>query len=731
MSRLKTKLAVLGFLALTLPTFAANHVRVILDTSGSMAQNDRSRLATLSTLLLFDLAKPNLSLDDSFAVMPFDRTIAEWKSGPPPAVQGPWIRAVRDHRSDLVDSIRNLKYDVGHTYYFPFLSAAIGDLKQQRHSASDRRVIVLVTDGVPEDPDTGLIQRELLPQLQHENIQLYVLALGPQADSHSREIETAIGETNVGQLFIDKDGTRVVENMIAIFSRSFGYTAAVDRVAGGLADLDLAAQQHPDRVAVVLYWKKPNTPELQLQAPSVAGISNPDGLRTAEETGGSYSVRWVLAPSAGPHRLKTTAEGANVAVLRPASLMVEILPQPASTPIYAAIATTPLPLRVMLRGIGGNQGDPGPVKLWFQVHGPRDNDDYEWSDEQTGATGEGTPTQEGRYFDIVPQFTRNPKAPQPYYHGYITFQVKRGGAVIGELMGENAHHVLVFPWMQISIVPPSAFAGVNGQPRALGPQSMGCASFQFHVEGSLPHPGEANYSVQAVIARNAQVSRSLAEAEYTLDHESLSYGSNSGLRSGDWLTGRSLSKQALLDGQHLVCVVPAPIWSGTLSPATDLSVQFKLLEAPYDSYQAISPFTFKVLLGPPTWTQKYSAWLGGLLALLILALQFWYQRFRPEVPYNLRSSSGNPERGLEPLGAGSLVRRFLGLIVDRPVLLDSGSYTAGWVRPINAELYQFRPARGVTLGTSDHEDAYSIISVNRKYQLQTARGNYQFHLEYE
>jgi hypothetical protein len=575
-----------------------------------------------------------------------------------------------------------------------------------------------------------MIQRELVPQLRHENIQLYILALGPQAASHTLEIEQAIGGKNVGQLFVDPDGSRVPENMIAIFSRSFGYTAQLDKVSGGSASLDLEAQQHPDRVAVVVYWKQPNRPELHLQGASSAGVNDPDGVRVAEEAGGSYALSWVLAPSAGHHRLQTTAEGARVAVLRPARLVIEIQPQAANNPIYAAIAMKPLPLRVMLRSIGGNLGDPGPVKLWFQVHGPRRGEDFEWSDDEVGATGDGTPTPEGRYFDIFPQFSRNPEASQPYYNGYITIQVKRPSAVIGDLSGEYAYHVLVFPFLQITTEPPFDYAGVNGHRQALGPQVMGCTSFTFHLEGSLPHPNQGNLSLQAVIAPNAQLDRGLAEAQYTLDHEALSYGSNSGLRSGNWLTGRSMSRHELLDTQHLICVLPGRASRSDYSHTADLNVQFRLLEAPYDEYQAIGPFQLKVLLGPPTWTQKYSGWLAGALGLLLLVIQLWYQRFRPEVPSNLRSVSTNPPSGLEPLGKGSLACRLLGLIVERKVLVDNGSYALGWVRPVTRELYQFRPASGVILEATDG-DANGMISVNRSYQVRTNRGDYHLRLQYE
>src|ERR1700694_2561100 len=195
-ARLTGALAFLVFCLAASLAFAADHVRVILDTSGSMAGNDPPHLAVLSTILLYDLAHPNLSLDDTFAVMPFDRAMPFWRSGPPPGTQKPWIRAARDKRAEFVNTVKAVEYNAPHTYYFPYLLSAISDLKQQG-GPNDRRVIVLVTDGVPEDPDPGMIQRELVPELQRHNMRLYILALGRQAASHSREIQDALGGTSV------------------------------------------------------------------------------------------------------------------------------------------------------------------------------------------------------------------------------------------------------------------------------------------------------------------------------------------------------------------------------------------------------------------------------------------------------------------------------------------------------------------------------------------------------
>lgn len=729
---MKARLIIPAILLLALAVsqaVASSHVRVILDTSGSMIHNDPPRLAILSTILLYDLAHPNLSLDDTFAVMPFERTTPLWRSGAPPSVQRAWIRAERDKRAEFANAIKSLEYNAPHTYYFPFLMAAFSDLKD-KGTPNDRRVIVLVTDGVPEDADPGMIQRELVPELRRLNMRLYILALGPEAASHSREIQDVTGGTSVGELFIDPDGRRIPENMIEIFRRSFGYTGEPGTAGATPSTIDLESQQTPDRVAVVLYWRKPAKPEFRVRTVPDGDVNIPEGLHSAEVSGGSYSVSWILAPRRGLHKMFTSAEGASFVVLRPASLSIEIQPQRPEGQIYSAIAKTPFPLRVLVRPIGGNRGDPGTVELSFQVHGPRQGNGYAWDGDKLGAYGAGTGTSEGRYFDIAPQFPRDPQPPQAYYEGYISVEVRRGEAIIGSLSGDHAHRVLVYPYMQIQPGPQTDYAKINGLQRALGRHEIGCASFRFNLEGSLPHPADPVYSLRAVVDPALRSNPGLYGAQYTLDSEALSYGSTPGRRPGNWFTGRHLSRKGLLNDEHQLCILLGKPREVDTSRPIEMNVQFTMIENPYDTYSAVAPFTLKVLIGPPTWVEKYASWLALALALLVLLLQLWYYRFRPEVPESLRCLTGNPPSNPQPLGEGPAMRRLLGLRLDKSVLLDNGSYTLGWVRPINRELYLFRPASGVIVENPELAEGGVTVAVNQDYRVNTRRGSYQFRLQY-
>src|SRR5579864_9297255 len=231
--------------AMTAPAQAANHVRVVLDLSLSMIHNDPGRLAILSTLLLFDLVRPNPTLGDSFEVIPFAPSW-QWTdpNAAPPTDNGAHIQARFDQREELVRRLTALAYDARMTYFYPGLLAAIQDLEGTRGNAYDVRTIVLVTDGVPELPtrerELQLIKSQLAPRLSRHGIRLYVLAFGAEADQNRDffgQVVRAPDGTALGEYFVDPQGHDLLTYMLQIFSGSFGYTADTARRLPGTPTL--------------------------------------------------------------------------------------------------------------------------------------------------------------------------------------------------------------------------------------------------------------------------------------------------------------------------------------------------------------------------------------------------------------------------------------------------------------------------------------------------------------
>ncbi|HEX6864573.1 MAG TPA: vWA domain-containing protein, partial [Thermoanaerobaculia bacterium] len=358
------------------PAAADGHVRVVLDLSISMQNNDPGRMALLSTVLLHDLARPNSTQGDTFKVIPFAQAW-QWNdpAAPPPTGNRPQIAAMHEKRADFVSQILGLSYDARMTYFYPGLLEAVADLERTPGSISDVRAIVLVTDGVPEratrDRELQLIQEQIEPRLEKANIRLYVLAFGSEAFGHQdffRQITTSASGLPLGEPFFDPQGRELLTNMLKIFSRTFGYSAGALQRLPGARTVDLEGSIMPGASVAIVLSDQPRTePTLQLDPPAGGSKSSPDGVRRAATDGGGYSLQWVLSPNPGLYSLDTNAVRGSVAVLRPVELALEVLPVPPRKQTERAIAKTPFPLRIRIKWPNGAMGSPGPVDLSFRV----------------------------------------------------------------------------------------------------------------------------------------------------------------------------------------------------------------------------------------------------------------------------------------------------------------------------------------------------------------------------
>jgi len=712
---------------------AGDHVRVILDNSRSMLKNDIPRLATLSTVLLYDLANPNISMGDSFEVITFDTSwpLGKWKSGPPPAHTGSSVRVKHLGRAAFVDEITKIPYTAANTYYYPVLKLAVEDLKSTPGGAADRRVIVLVTDGLPEDPDLELIKKDLVSQLGAAGIRLYILALGPEAASKSAILHEILGGPNVGDLFVDSTGRDLLRTMIQIFSRSFGYSSDAAVTISGPVSLNLEGGQRPSRTAVVSYWTNAMVPQLRLQPPPGGSVNSPDGVRSAQEKGASFSVIWTLGPSPGLYTLPPVAPGAAVAVLRPAALLLDVQPQKAGDQTHSTMASVQFPLRVMVRPHGGMKGDPGPVDFSYQAHGPRHGAQYDWDDRPEASPSAGVANAEGRYFDILPSFTPDRGGPREFYEGWLTVDLRRHESVIGTL----THRVLVYPYVQLLATPPAVIATVHGQARAIQPHETGCAIFEFRVNGVLPHADRPVYPLRADIDPALKPDVRFSGARYTLDGSPLDYDETADTQS-DWYVGKSLSRETLV-GKHEACVQIGRPKNADPSRPADIPLRFTLLETPYSSSPTVEPVTLRVFLAMPGYLERYAAFLALGLTLLILAILAWYTRFRPQLPPALLLASARSDAP-EPLPAsrlpnGSPVMRLLGLTPERFLFAENGALLLGRVKPVNGQVYRFRPASGVNVAGPKPTTASAMteaLAVGRTYTAHVGGAAYDFRLEY-
>lgn len=746
-------LPAIALVLLALPAGGASRdVRVVLDLSRSMRTNDPGRMAILSTILLHDLVRPNTTTGDSFDVIPFD---LDWRwpdaSAPPPVSGQPRIRAQRGRRAEFAQAVQALPYDANMTYFYPGIAAALQELEREQGTAHDVRAIVLVTDGVPEaatrEAELRRIRDELAPRIERNGIRLYVLAFGSVAannsDFFSQMVRSPQG-TSLGELFIDQNGTQLLSYMLQIFSRSFGFSPDSALPIPGTSTLDLEANTKPEWVAVaVLSPQAQSPPALSLTAPPGGTMHAPDGVQSASVPGGGYSLLWVLSPNPGRYGLTSDAKGGTAAVLRPTRLALEILPAPPHNQVDRTLAGTAFPLRVLVHPATGAQGDPGPVDLSFRMFGERIRSgpagvEYAWESDRNPPAGAGTPTPQGRIFDIAAEFRQDPEKAGSIYAGHLEVEVRRGEAVVGALEGIHAHRVEVHPLVSITPLPLMAYASDT----ALGRREQACTRFAFQLNaGGLPHPDKPKYPVRAVLVvkDRATLQRELRQASFTLDGSPLEIDGHPGPQPTAWSKGRSLAPDQFL-GDHQLCVQLGKPAGGNPGRPVELKLAATLLDDPYDEFGVIRPFQLKVLVAPPTLFERWRFIVIPALFLLGLLALLWYLRDRPVIPPDLRYAVAR-EASTAGLASSPFtqptVANLLGIVGEHAVMAPGEDRLLGRVRPADQELFQFRPASGVRIEALDGGDTPPLhrgratLAVHRVYRLNTDRGPYLLRLEYQ
>lgn len=750
----------------SLPAAAGQHVRVVLDTSGSMRSNDAPRLAILATLLLYDLADLERNLGDSFEVLPFEAAL-EWQDPnvPPPLAVGPRVSARFGARDVFVAQVSGLAYDARNTYFYPGLRAAIADLAGAPAGASDVRSLVLVTDGVPaektRDAELALVRQELQPRFEAAGIRLYVLAFGPEATSHPDFFEALVrgsrGQT-LGRVFVDRDGSSLLETMSEIFAQSFGYTRSPAQALASGTQLDLEGGGKSQRAAVVVSSLLGGAiPSLALQPPAGGSLNAPGGVVGAATAGAGYALAWVLSPNPGRYGVSSDRAPAEVAVLRPNRIALDVRPRPPLTQARQVMARSPIPWWVVAKPQGGAVGPPGPVELSFRTHGPLlpnfepGSSPYAWSS-ATSAPPAGTAqtVPEGRVFPIEAEFPRDPAAGEASYRGYLEVEARWGEAVVGSLSGAQAYAVDVFPFLAIAPSPLAGDALPEGdrkrRPRALHRGERACSRFRLELrEGRLPHPAQPRYSLRAVLDPSARsFGKELAGALLTLDGQPLAIDGDGAAAPLAWQGGVELQQAALL-GEHEICLQVGRPKAGDAGKALELPLRWTLLESPYDSAGVVQPFVFRVWIDRPTAAERLGAWIGMGLAAFAALLALAVLRWRSELPRDLAYSLSREDAvGTRPPGALTALHfdRPQGLVRLLPfspslgLLAPEEGRALGWIGPAKAEVFHFRPASGVRVETPEGQPFAAAsrgrytLEAHRYYRLVRGRDRFLLRMEY-
>lgn len=270
-------------LGLSGPVLAADEVRVLIDVSGSMKENDPNNLRAPALRLLVNLLPPESRAGVwSFAqyVNPLVR---------PAAISEDWRRGAL-HASEQIHS-RGLFTDIGAA-----LEAATADW--QERDPNSRRSLVLLTDGivdVSKTPGANASARqrvldEILPRLRAAGVHVHTVALSGGADqallrelslSTDGAFETAASAEELQRIFLRLFEKAVERDTVPLEGNRF-------QVDGSIDELTLLA------------FRKAGAPPAELAMPDGTrfGASNaPAQVRWHEE--GGYDLVTVEHPAPG------------------------------------------------------------------------------------------------------------------------------------------------------------------------------------------------------------------------------------------------------------------------------------------------------------------------------------------------------------------------------------------------------------------------------------------------
>lgn len=733
---------------------ARRHIVVILDTSKSMLQQDPKRLATLSTAMLFDLARPDLASGDTFEVIPFQSGGQKWTDSSEPCEEraGTIIEPTKGSSgaaaaANLQSQLESRAYDSNWTYFYPPLCAAMNRLG----SREGDRIIVVLTDGLSDraDLDQSLILGKLAPKMAETNTRLQVLAFGDKASEASAFFQPVVNPAggSLGEVFEDPSGQNLLENMIEIFGRCCGYVS--ETVRGN--SLALRGRVIPENVAVVAFWKTPAQPGFELSPTEPLGMPNP--LRTASESGSSYALRWFTAPipeSAVP--IKTAAPNATIAILRPPEVELSW-----TTPRgFEALATrNDLCQEVQLRLKGGSKEEPpDDITLSFRITGPEYIDGW-----FPASGGELNADRDARIFEVCPVFKDTFPAGADSYLGRLEVRAMRGEVTLETLTGVEGMAATVKPLLRIRSTPATADADNANLSRA----EVGCANFALLLE-----PWEG-FEARAATGRPYRLTAALSPAA-KLDSGPLSGAAVRLQVLGSAVASRPvridepgrelwsaeldgplierLKRSGGAQGQELPFRACVEIGRPSAGGSAEVELHFSLAETPYRDMPLgvlSDPFTVKLEVAEPDILERYWSLATLLLLLVLLALMAWYTRYRLTLPPDFRAAPGAGPDGPftpQPLGDRPLFKKLAGLDSELRLEAPGNQTPLGWIRPLGDELYAFRPpsaARelqqhvgGDWQAVPSADGEVFQVEARRSYRYQTSGGETRtFRAEFE
>jgi hypothetical protein len=302
---------------------ASGHVTIIvLDMSGSMAQNDPSGLRCSAANAYIDLSGPG----DFVGVVGLDnpggarggphnfQTAVDWGLAPREMATVNARKALHDA---IAQKSNNCRPDAATPTYDALAKAEA--MLASAASGGTSGSAILLTDGVP-DPDTSAqqsaIQSELVPQFKQHSWPIDVIALGSDTGFHG--FLSGIASATSGTFYDDGHGIvpgvsplNIMPFFLDIFrlrnGRSLGPDIAPTQLGGGVTARNFTVGQYVSHLDIVVVKDAPST-SVALQAPN--------GQRFPPATAGTfissdpyYAIFAIDTPQQGPWEVDVSGSG--------------------------------------------------------------------------------------------------------------------------------------------------------------------------------------------------------------------------------------------------------------------------------------------------------------------------------------------------------------------------------------------------------------------------------------
>lgn len=312
-----------------LPRAASGQVTVIvLDNSGSMAQNDPNGLRCSAANAYIDLSGPG----DYIGLIDLDNNNSSGTSGGAHNFRlatkwaDPTETATYQDRANLraliAQKSNNCAPD-GNTPTYDALAQALAMLKSSTQGGKSGSVILL-TDGAP-DPNTSAqvsaVQTDLLPQFKQNGWPIDTIALGANATDNGIDYHgflSGIANATSGKFYDDSQGPvsgvsplNLAGFFVDIFAlrsgRTPGPTIAPTQLGGATVSRNFSVGSYVSHLDVVAVKDQPGT-SVTATAPDGTVISS-NAAGALVSTDPHYVIFSFDSPQAGPWQLNVTGNG--------------------------------------------------------------------------------------------------------------------------------------------------------------------------------------------------------------------------------------------------------------------------------------------------------------------------------------------------------------------------------------------------------------------------------------